>query len=625
MTWLSLDNLWFSAVIPAIIILYLLKRKYVDRTIGSVLLWQQVLQHREASRPFQKLRYHLLLLLQLLAALLLLLALLKPAIPDADLLARHTILVIDNSGSMQAREGDSTRFQNALQAANEQVDRLGSDQSMTIIEAGNVPRILVSHTHDQQLLHTQINRLSPRYSVSDQAKALSLANAIASSVPDSGIIWYGDGGNTSLNDQTRINIRADHFRFEQLGASQENLALGAFITQPTSQGITGLIRIDNHGISPREGNVLIYDQDHKLLDAAAFKAEARGFASITLSGLPRGRAYEAVLEAGQDGLAADNTLWSIPVGSRKAKVMLVSAQGNLFLHKVLENTGLEVETMNELPQNTKIAADLWIFDGLVPRQLPAGNLLFIGPTQAASYLPLEGTYESEAGEWQSEQNHPLLRYTDFHDVHVAAISHVKPLSNLQPIVKNATESLILAGEIEGRRAIVLPFDLHQSDLPLRPAFPIFMQNALAWLSPNQAAPIATGIPGEALQIALTPGAQERTLITPDGQSTKLADGGNTWIYQVPDQLGLYQLVERLDTGQQTRFFAAQLPEAESTIKPNVLQVTSTLKDGTGTDTAHEQESLSIQSVSSYQELTGWLILLLLLILFAEWRVYQRGY
>ncbi|PQP86022.1 BatA domain-containing protein [Paenibacillus sp. AR247] len=69
----SWAGLWFALSIPAILLMYLLKRKFIDTTVPSHLLWDRVLKNIEANRPWQKLQNRLLLWLQLLAAALLVL------------------------------------------------------------------------------------------------------------------------------------------------------------------------------------------------------------------------------------------------------------------------------------------------------------------------------------------------------------------------------------------------------------------------------------------------------------------------------------------------------------------------------------------------------------------------
>ena len=86
------SGLWFGLAIPAILLMYLFKRKYIDTTVSSHLLWNHVLRNIEANRPWQKLQNRLLLWLQLLAAALLVFALMAPYLWVQGG-SKHTIVV----------------------------------------------------------------------------------------------------------------------------------------------------------------------------------------------------------------------------------------------------------------------------------------------------------------------------------------------------------------------------------------------------------------------------------------------------------------------------------------------------------------------------------------------------
>ncbi|MGO0063277.1 vWA domain-containing protein [Brevibacillus fluminis] len=619
MQWMALGNLGFLAIIPVILALYLLKRKYEDQEVSSTLLWQKTLQNWEVTRPWQKLRRSLLLFLQLLAALLLVLALIRPAIPAEGAVTDHTVLVIDVSASMLTREGDATRIELAKAGARKLIETMGAKQTVTLLAAGREPQVLLAKSSDKAALLGKLDSLAATLGTSDLRAALSLAQAIAATEAGSGIIWYGDGGSERITGMD-AGTAGSSFRFVQEGRTDENSAIGAFVTQPGEQGTDGLLRIDNYGKKAKTGKATIYDGEGQLVETSDFSVEPNDSRSLPFHSLPPGPAYRAVISVDGDGLAQDNEAWSVPFAAQKARAVLVSPEGNRFLSQVLKTGNLlSVETMDKLPTKADGAADLWIFDRVVPDVLPPGNVMLIGPQRKTAWLPVLGEREL-THEAQAAPDEPLLKYVDWKDVHVAQAAALGEMPGMHSLVKSGEIDLVRSGTINNQRAVIVSFDLHDSDFPLRPAFPIFMQNALSWLLPKQSSPITGAQPGEAVTIPLTPGASSRTLVLPDGSQEKIAAEGSSWLLQVPQQAGLYRLEEEVGGARQGRYFSVRPALAESDITPRVMSVASAASGGQKGDAAQ-----SAATTAGSRELATWLAALALLAVFAEWRVYQRGY
>src|SRR5439155_560029 len=75
---------------------------------------------------------------------------------------------------------------------------------------------------------------------------------------------------------------------------------------------------------------------------------------------------------------------------------------------------------------------------------------------------------------------PVMRYVDLRDLTIASALALRPRGG--EVLAEGEVPLIWAYDGAGIRAIVLGFGLPESDLPLQIAFPIFLNNALAWLS-----------------------------------------------------------------------------------------------------------------------------------------------
>src|SRR6266498_3892630 len=103
---LSPGALWWLLLAAIIVFFYLLKLKRKRTVVPSVLLWTRALEEVEANAPFKKLRRSLLLLLQLLALAALVFGLARPLVITRALASGSTIIIIDSTASMSARDED---------------------------------------------------------------------------------------------------------------------------------------------------------------------------------------------------------------------------------------------------------------------------------------------------------------------------------------------------------------------------------------------------------------------------------------------------------------------------------------------------------------------------------------
>src|SRR5260370_19646975 len=93
-----------ALTLPAIIALYFLKIRRPTRVVPALHLWPSQIRDRQANVPWQRLRPSWLLFLQLLAAAALVAAAVQPVLPAGASLARHRLVLLDASASMQATD-----------------------------------------------------------------------------------------------------------------------------------------------------------------------------------------------------------------------------------------------------------------------------------------------------------------------------------------------------------------------------------------------------------------------------------------------------------------------------------------------------------------------------------------
>src|SRR5439155_23479471 len=102
----------------------------------ALTVWRGQIRARQAHVPWQRLRPSWLLFVQLLAAAVLVAAALQPALPAGAGLARHSLVLVDASASMQATDLWPSRLGEARRQVNAVIDQLGPSDRMTIIAVG---------------------------------------------------------------------------------------------------------------------------------------------------------------------------------------------------------------------------------------------------------------------------------------------------------------------------------------------------------------------------------------------------------------------------------------------------------------------------------------------------------
>ena len=212
-----------------IILLYILRLRRRETIVSSNFLWQQILRDREANTPWQRLRRNILLLLQLVILALLVLALMRPAQVVSTITASKTVILLDASASMNARDVDGgARFEAAQREANLLLNDLSPTDEISIIRVAENAEPLIAYTTSFLDARDAIFDAEPGQGSGDWSTALTLAAAGAQGADNFSIIIISDGGVTQAG-QLPENIPAP--TYISIGESAANLAITALATR----------------------------------------------------------------------------------------------------------------------------------------------------------------------------------------------------------------------------------------------------------------------------------------------------------------------------------------------------------------------------------------------------------
>src|SRR3954449_276894 len=359
--------------IPLLLILYFLKLRRREMTVPSTLLWKKAIQDLQVNAPFQKLRRNLLLLLQLLILLFLLLALSRPVSNYTPPPGKTTVILLDRSASMSARdiEGGRSRLDEAKRQAHELVGAMGRNTTIMVVAFDDSAQMVQPFTSDAQLVDSAIDSVKP----TDRRTSLKLAYQLAdaqinfnpeqlrpnAAPPD--VYVYSDG---RVNEGEQLSVRAN-VTYAKIGSDQAgNVAIVALSARRNYERPTQVqvfARLANFGPEPVSAPVQLsvngekmerhegdlqstfllperwddakrtayeHDNNKSHRDSVEFKLELADAAVIRLEQLHREN----------DLLAADDVAQVIVPPPKALSVLLVTDE-NYFLERGIKSLGLK--------------------------------------------------------------------------------------------------------------------------------------------------------------------------------------------------------------------------------------------------------------------------------------------
>lgn len=657
----------FAVVGVGLATLYLLKQQRRRVEVPFIRLWQQVLQRSEATSWWRRLLRLLSLLIQLIVLALLVLSLGDPRLGRSQK-GRTLVLLIDASASMQARLlGATGRELSRLQAAQSQardfVRSLGGDDLAVVVALDGQPAPLGGLSYDEHELFTQIDGVIARDTGADLPSALELSRALLAGRPNPTVVLFSDGGfeESSLTALAALPAGGIDVRFTPLpfvAAAQGstvrgNAAISALSVRRYRRNRlsyevlvrlqwfpapvqSGIARAGQATPTAAQRTTLELRQDGEVVDVQTLDlvpGQAVERIYNNLSGA--GRNIEAQLKLATPGavdiLPLDDRAFTVLPERRQQRVLIVT-RGNLFLEGALLATGageenhLVVERINPSAYDSARAEryDAIIFDAFTPTTPPNAHAIYLDPQGPNSPFPVAGTVKSPLLT-DVDTAHPALRWVSLTDVNMSKSSAFALQPGDRALASMFKQVVVVAREESTRgglrRSLALGFDLRQSDLPLRVAFPLLLMNTLDWFAGEVDEDLGSRRTGQIWRIPLPRVGQRgarsapalltsANLLLPDGEllTTPVSEG---YALLYGQRVGFYELSRPEGVPQR---FAANLSdptESAAILRPELRAGDTTLR-------APEAGERALRRV-----LWPYLLLAVLLLITLEWWSYQR--
>ncbi len=511
MTWLAPEAFGWAALAALLILFYLLRPRRRRITVSSLFLWRRDPGEAQGSTFWQIVRRWLLVALQLLALAALVAALARPAWPARQRARADLVLVIDGSARMALAVDGTTTMERIVARAREFVDAYGGEAQVTVILGAESPALEVLRETDRGVVDERLGALRAGGDAADVEAALALAQTVLASGTGGSIAVFSDtaflvddaglmdrAGLIAVGDPPpNVGLEAVSRRLDRGGAEQVLATLGSTLDGAVD---VGLVLLDG------ETEIAV-----RMVEVPA------GGRAVEVMDIPAGRDVDRVVVHGT-GLApdGDDRAFLTAAAERPLAIQIVAVDPRVYERALPTGAGFRTTAVDPAAYLDGDGADLVLFVGFVPETLPAASAIVIAPPADNPHFPPDPVGSGAA---------PVAARSELTEAVDLGYLQTRRIAAL-PVPDWAVADLFVGdragmfhGVWQGRPTVVIGFDPELMGLDRLAAFPILIQNAVAWADPTRAVRAEDALrPGQAVEFRPHPTATRVAIEGPDGET-----------------------------------------------------------------------------------------------------------
>jgi hypothetical protein len=498
--------LWIAAAILPIVLLYFLRMRFRRKEVGSTFLWRELAVATSGGDALRR-RSILLLLLQVAAVAVAAFAAAGPSLVSRSLLRPGVAFVVDVSASMGTRdcpgprgERTASRVQAAVEAASREIDALGGDVPvMTFSCAARASELISGPTLDKARAKASLRGLAASSGSFDEG---ACAESISAWLSRSEGAWsarvFTDGG-LDLGGDRLASAFGGSLGAVTVGTSGESVgATGLRLTRSAAGKARADFTVWNGHPAAKELRVRITRNGMPIVTTRLMAESGWSRSGIELpSGAEEG-GYELDLESPEGSLAgpgkelagAPGSTCYLSISRQRALGVLLVGRDDPFLKAALNQDGLFYSRIAAFPPDisqlaigeAKETPDIVVAESV---QVPAGlrcNLLAFGAPPPDAPLTPRGAATGELASVAAA--HPLLRFVSWDGSKAGAGMGYAVKGQAVVLATSGGRPSLVAWEKDGYRSLACGIDLARSDLGLKSAFPVLVQNFVRWCAPR---------------------------------------------------------------------------------------------------------------------------------------------
>jgi Ca-activated chloride channel homolog len=614
--------------------LYILKLRRRTVPVPFSKLWERILRDKEATSLFSRLKRLLSLLVQLALLALLAFALGDPRAAATLIKGRNLVVLVDASASMQATDVLPNRLAVAKEEVKKVIRGLGGADRMLIAQMDAAVTPLGPTSSDTSELERALDAIRPTDTRADFPRALRFATDSLRGVENAEIVVVSDGRlGDALDASGKVQLGDDvKLTYLPVGQNARNVGITAFSVRryPLDKSrYEVMLEVTNTGPEQEDVELTLLG-DETLVDLTKLRLKPgerlpRFYPNLSGASRTLEAKIQPLLDS-KDELPADNHAYALLPERRRAKVLVVTP-GNTYLEAaLLLDEYLDVEIVSPADYVAKVAPsgkkhDVIVFDGATPAELPRANAIYLDPRGPGS--PVKADVEMKMpGFDRIDRKHPIVRWTALDDVNISRGHKLVPEPGDKVVGASVGGPILVTGARGGYKFVAMGFDVRDSDLPLRVAWPVLLLNSINFFTDEDAQYISSFRTGEVWRVPVATQTGQAKLKSPGGDEVFVPVHEGRAVY-LGERAGFYELAgaEGEDPSASdgaaasgTTGFAANLLDAEeSTIEPVRELVVAGKTAG----------AVSGFQIGVRREIWIYLLLAAVLLAAVEWITYHR--
>ena len=467
--------------IPILILIYIIKNKYTEQIVPSTYLWTLSEKFLPKKKPITLISGIISLILQIVAVIVVSLLIANPVITIPNT-AKDYCFILDASGSMNFKSGESTRIEIGKDKIEEVIDNSKNGSTYTLIYVGDTSKVVY-----EKLSHKD--------------KAIELLDRLTAS----GVTIGTDGIKAFVQKYFNENKSLETYFITDKDYSSNNVNIINVSNNEENYAVyntTTLVEGNNLKVS---ANVISYESDATLVLEVYIDNVLKNTKEVVCTKGVVSDFYTYVdvtdyekLEikiTNHDNLSLDNhEILFNTLKKHEYKTLLVSDRP-FYLTSIINSVG---NTSIEVISRDKYTSDmngygLYIFDSFTPNTLPNDGTIWLFCASSSidkSGFSVQDVIENEDGVAATYPKNSTSMYKTLTNGLLKEQIYLKKYykyglyKNFTVLLTHEGNPLIFTGLTEmGNREVVFAFDLHDSNIPLLLDYITLSKNLLDYSFP----------------------------------------------------------------------------------------------------------------------------------------------